>query len=410
MNQHDNLTNTLTQELGERAHTMDGSTLHLTDIQGRARSIRRRRTATTVAGLAAALAVIVPTAALATRNGGHPTPGPATQNPSPTQTATPDSSRQPKPGVLDVSDLPTGAEPGLEYVTGGSVLHAADGTTADVGTRYPVSSFVVVSDGARVWQTTDEGTPYVELQDADGTYHAPVRSQGGLAVNSQHTIAAWVMPSGQVMVWSGGGSDPTALGTPITAGNELQIAAVVGDDCSLACSIDVNVFNGNDEPQPWEVSANGTQPLQDGDYLTIADVSDAGLSIGYRSITDFGTCSALLGGGEFQGFSTCKNTLASFSPDGRLILADPAYHDGIGHGVIGMYDLGGQLLWDRRSTEQTQSFYPKAQWEDATHVLAPVYQNGRWSIVRFASDGSMEYAVAPIPGEDLRNPYVLAAD
>ena len=99
----------------------------------------------------------------------------------------------------------------------------------------------------------------------------------------------------------------------------------------------------------------------------------------------------------------------SFSPDGRLILADPAYHDGIGNGVIAMYDLSGDLLFSLRSTARAQSFYPEAQWEDATHVLAPVYQDGKWALVRFASDGSMEYAVPPVAGSDVDTPYVLAA-
>ena len=39
---NDDLTRTLSEELEERAHTMDGSTLHLADVRGRARSIRRR--------------------------------------------------------------------------------------------------------------------------------------------------------------------------------------------------------------------------------------------------------------------------------------------------------------------------------------------------------------------------------
>jgi len=41
-------------------------------------------------------------------------------------------------------------------------------------------------------------------------------------------------------------------------------------------------------------------------------------------------------------------------------------------------------------------------------VLAAVFQDGKWSIVRFASDGSMEDAVPPVAGEDVENPYILA--
>jgi hypothetical protein len=186
----------------------------------------------------------------------------------------------------------------------------------------------------------------------------------------------------------------------------------LGDRCGPGdpCEIYLNLSDRQAESgwQPWEVSVNGTAKLLDGDFRILADSTESGLSIGYRSISDTGSCSVLLGGGEFQGFSTCKHTLESFSPDGRLILGVPAYRDGIGDGVIAMYDLEGNLLFERRNTLKTESFYSSAQWEEATHVLAPVFQHQKWSLVRFASDGSMEYAVAPVAGQDLENPYVTA--
>jgi hypothetical protein len=132
------------------------------------------------------------------------------------------------------------------------------------------------------------------------------------------------------------------------------------------------------------------------------------LTIGWTQITDSGTCSKLLGGGEFQGFATCKHTLENFSPDGQLILGLPAYPDGAGPNQIAMYDLEGHLLFDRGSTLKVQPTFNQYEWEDDTHVLITVYQAGQWSLVRVASDGSMEYAVAPRPGVDVTvNPYVI---
>ncbi|HET7431304.1 MAG TPA: hypothetical protein VFJ89_07345 [Nocardioides sp.] len=404
MNEHDDLTTTLSRELGERAGEMDGSTLHLTDVKGRARTIRRRRTATAVVGAVAAVGLIVPTAALATHSGGKPEPAPATQttqSPSPT-TAT--DATGPAPGVLDVSDLPTGAAPAMDYLENGT-LHFADGGTGRVNTRYTPSGFVEMEDGSRVWQTTDEnGRSYVEIQDTDGTFHDPVRTDDGLSVNPKHSIVAWLTPAGQVVVWGARATEPTPLGDPVP-GSGLRLGPVIGDDCSLACSVIVNVQDRTS--QPWEVSDSGSQPLLDGGYLVVNDESEAGLSVGFTDITDFKTCSTLLGGGEFQGFKTCKNQLSSFSPDGRLILALPSYFDGIGPGGIGMYDLEGTRLFDRGSTEATQAYLTEATWEDDTHVLAPTYQDGQWALVRYASDGTMEYAVAPAKGPYDQSPFVL---
>ncbi len=409
MSNNDDLTQTLSRELDERARAMDGSILHLSDVTGKARSIRRRRTATAVAGVAAAVALIVPTVALASHTGDTKNdPAPAT---SPTQTAT-DTAHQPAPGLLDVSDLPTGEAPRIEYLDG-DVLHQFDGSTVEVHTKYPISSFTVLSDGTHLWQTADDGTPYVEVQDAEGNLQAPVASGWGVGVNNANTVGAWVRPDGQVMVWNSGATQPLAYGDPIQASDDMRIGPVLGDHCGDpqdSCEVYVNVSDPNTDPtwQPWLVDVNGTQRYLDGTYRVLADASEGGLSIGYRSLSDSGSCSVLLGGGEFQGFKTCDHTLVSFSPDSELILADPAYHDGIGNGVIGMYDLHGKTLWDRHSTAKAPSFYPSAEWEDATHVLAPVFQDGQWAIVRFASDGSMEYADPPVPGTDVDAPFILA--
>ena len=411
---NDDLTNQLSRELHDRAGEMDGSTLGLAGVQGRARSIRRRRTASVIVGVAAAVGLIVPTAALATHTGGKPEPAPVTQGPSPTRTPTVDG-QQPAPGVLDVSDLPTGAAPAMDYVYQGT-LHLTDGSTAEVNTRYTPSVFVELADGARVWQTTDQGTPYIEVQDADGTFHDPVRSSWGLSVNRPHSIAAWLTPAGQVMIWEGWASEPRPLGHPVP-GSEWHLGPVTGVGTATpgragpscqesSCTVIVTVPGAT--WQPWEVSGSGTQKLQDGSFLSVADVNESGLTIGYSRITDVGTCSKLLGGGEFQGFKTCENTLQSFSPDGRLILGLPSVVEGAGANGIAMFDLQGKRLFDRHSTAKAQPTFNAQEWEDDTHALVPIYQEGRWSLVRVASDGSMEYAVAPRPGVDVTvNPYVI---
>jgi hypothetical protein len=415
----DDLTHDLTRELHDRAGAVHGGGLALADVTGRARSIRRRRATTAVVGAAAAVALIVPTAALAGHHGGHRTePMPATQSPTPSPTPSPSeptdtappAGHQPPPGVLDVSDLPTGAAPRIDYVTGGNVRHGIALDTSDIATRYPMVGFVPMYDGSTVWQTSHGGTPYVEIEDASGTMQAPVESGWGLATNVAHTSAAWVDPQGQVRVWSAGRQQVWALGDPVTAGSDLRVSTV-SDSCGhVGCTVDVNVADAPTPSgrQPWEVTTTGSQPLLDGSFLTVAGQSTAGLTIGLSKGTDAGSCSKLLGGGEFAGWSTCRHTLESFSPDGQLVLADPAYHDGLGNGLIAMHRAGtGRVTFERRSTARTQAFFPEAQWEDDTHVLAPVYQDGAWALVRFGSDGTMEYAVPPTAGDATSDPYVL---
>jgi hypothetical protein len=406
MSQHDDLTSTLSRELAERAETMDGSLLHLADVQGRARSIRRRRTTTAVAGVAAAVAVIIPTVSLATHTSGKPEPGPATHSPSQTESAK-DDGQQPPAGVLDVRDLPTGEAPAIDFVQDG-VYHFHDGGSGAINTQYTPSIFAALDDGARVWQTIDdEGNAYIEIQDADGTFHEPVRSDFGLKVNREHNSAGWVTPDGQVMVWAGRASEPRPLGDPIPGGHDIRIAAILSQDCTEFCDVYVNgPKDGPDIWQPYEVTDDGTQVLRDGGLRTVDDVA-GGLTVGKSEITDFGSCSDLFGGGEFQGFSTCKAQFDSFSPDGSTLLGYLPYFDGIGSSAVSMWSVSGDPLFERKANVKHQAAVAEATWEDDTHVIATVFQENTWSLVRIGTDGSMEYAVPPTPGQDVDNPFIL---
>lgn len=404
-NEYDELGTQLTHTLTEHADVMTGSALGLAEVKGKARSIRRRRTATAVVAVAAAVAVIVPTAALAGHTGGKPEPAPATQTPTPTQTTTVDG---PAAGVLDVSDLTTGAPPATDYLVDGR-LHFADGGSGRVNTRYAASRFVEMEDGSRVWLTTHQGSAYVELQNSDGGFDAPVPSGSyDLAVNPAHSIAAWISPAGQVSVYEGRGSAPRTWGDPVP-GTEWRMGAVSGAKCALACTVYVNGADTQGTRQPYEVTDAGTQVLRDGGYLVVNDLSEAGLSVGFTDISDFKTCSTLLGGGEFQGFHTCKNQVLGFSPDGQLLWGTQSYFDGPGTTSLAVFDLQGKRLFERRSDEKSQATIPVPGpvWEDDSHLLVPVFQAGSWSLVRVSSDGSMDYAVAPQKGSMESSPFAL---
>jgi len=217
-----------------------------------------------------------------------------------------------------------------------------------------------------------------------------------------------------VIIWEGRATEPRPLGHPVP-GTDLRLGPIEGQGVGAdggggpgcadgRCIVYVNAA---DTHRVWEVSEAGTHQLADGGYLVLKDLSESGLSIGLTHLSDFGSCSQLQGGGEFQGFKTCRHQLTTFSPDGQLILAWPPYSDGLGSGEIAVIDLDGHSLFERHSTAQAQAVLTSAVWEDDRHVLATAFQDRQWSVVRIASDGSMEYAVPPIPGQDLDNPFVL---
>lgn len=408
MNEYDDLTTRLTRTLSDHSDAMAGSSLGLGDVQGRARSIRRRRTATAVAGAAAAVALLVPTVALASHtNGTRNEPGPATQTPSSTRTATPVDASAP----LDVRDLPTGDAPRTGYLEG-QTLHLPDGSTAGTGTADPASRVVLLTDGTAVYQTRDDqGVTHVEVVDGAGDRHGPYPAQEGLLGNATHTLAAWTGADGHPVAWHAGATAPWRLDTK--AGDTgLQLDGVTGDDCTgdPGCRMLVRSTDG----QTGEVhdvvvsSRGGLEPAGAPRGSFVNALSETGLRSVYTSTGETSSCSEVVTAGGEHLWRTCDHQLASFSPDSDHAAAYLPYYDGVGSNDIAAYDVGnGQVLFDHASTRDAQAFVASSVWEDDSHLLATTFQGGSWYIVRYGIDGSMEIAAGPQRGDMAETPYVL---
>jgi hypothetical protein len=407
MSQHDDLTSTLTRELEDRAHTMDDTLLHLTDVRGRARTIRRRRTSGAVAGVAATVALVVPVATFAAHTSGKPEPGPATQTPTQTPTAAPADPQ----AVLDLKRLPVGARATGGYLAGGEI-NLADGTTGAIGSLAArVDGFALLSNGTAVYHTRDAGgRTGIEGTDAGGRQHGPYPAGDGLVSDSTRTSAAWVSPAGQVRAWVATHTAPVPVGAPVP-GAAWQVSGVVGD-CSTSCQVLVRTTDqSTGDVADWLVSSAGAaaQVAPKAPFTTINDVSASGALLGYTHIGAGTSCSAVTDRSGRESWKTCRHTLLAFSPDADHISADVAYHSGDGSSVIAAYDAtGGQLLFEHRSTLKTQAVVRGTVWEDDDHLLGLVRQGLDWAVVRFGVDGSMELASPVIRGtDDLTSPIVL---
>ncbi|HEX4470709.1 MAG TPA: hypothetical protein VH085_01970 [Nocardioides sp.] len=406
--EYDDLATQLTRTLTDRADALSATPLGLAEVTGRARSIRRRRAATAVAGTAAVVALLVPTAALARHSGERPEPGPATQSTTPTETSAPVDARAP----LDVRGLPEGKPPANGYLVAG-LMHLADGDTATVSSRHRVDAFAVLSDGTEVFHTlTDQGVGSVEVTDSGGTEHGPYPAGFGLAVDDSRTAAAWVSPDGQVRTWVATHTAPTAIAPPLPGG-AAQVASMSGD-CSAAtpCRVLVRTTDQTTgKSTDHVVSSDGTTAPADPAhrFVDVSDVSGFGLVAGYTRIGEGDSCSAVASGSGPVDWKTCDHSLLAFSPDLTSVSADSDFRSGTGSSVLAAYDVAtGHLLFEHRSTLKTQAFVTSTVWEDDTHLLATVYQHGRWSVVRFGLDGSMEIAVSAEQGRNFESPIVLA--
>ena len=385
----------LSRTLHRHAENVSATPLAFDDVRGRATSIRRRRRLASGIGVAAAIAVIVPTAMFATK-GNDSSPQPATALPTVADTNTPSPSSTPTmgsdPHALDVTDLPTGAPPAIPLLTNGDFAVAQTGEAK-------------VSQGA-------DGV----VVEAGGQTFGPYPSSHGLVVNAAGTAVAWPTDEGDVMVWADGAGEPFVLAS--FGETDVRVAAITGTDClrgkASDCEYFVSHYNmDTGQSESLRISGDGGFGNVDPDrsILAVRDATDSGRVLGITEFDDMrpGTCSVVLDpahSGSTSLLGTCDYTLDKFSPDGSYVLASDTYGDGIGPGTIAIFaTVGDRLSYRNNHSTKDLRFYNSAVWEDETHVLFSLFQDGKWSMVRMDVNGAMEFAIAPQKGDEMEVPW-----
>jgi WD40 repeat protein len=108
-----------------------------------------------------------------------------------------------------------------------------------------------------------------------------------------------------------------------------------------------------------------------------------------------------------QLWETCDFTLDRFSPDGRYVIGLDAYLDGIGGTTVAILDASdGDVLAE--FTTRDLGFTGPAAWESDGTVLVSTFQDGTWYLLRLRPDGTVEQALDPVEGNEMRRPWDLA--
>jgi hypothetical protein len=147
-----------------------------------------------------------------------------------------------------------------------------------------------------------------------------------------------------------------------------------------------------------EVSTSHGIVAPAGALVRVTDVSAAGRVAGLLAGRD--GCWDVVGPDGHPRFSTCDYFLDSFSPTGHLVLAEQSRARWLTVRRFAVLGRDGHVVqaWtfhghDHRSLSQLT-------WEDDRHLLGVLHAAGRWSIVRIGTDGTTEYAVAPVTAAD----------
>lgn len=308
---------------------------------------------------------------------------------------------------LDVADLPTGAPPKIAYAAAGSTdgrppswtLHTPTGDIPLPGNelfRVAASGedWVVTTADDETWRTTVLEAPTYPSGDTWTVTGRTASSPDGGTV-------AWVTTDREVMVRTADG-ETSRLGT-IDRKEHYAPVVVAGEDCDEGCSVFLNRDDGVEQIVMDDDGAVADPP----DGLLKVTTSGRGQVGGYVEIRDDGTCSELRDAGSLV-FETCDWSLDEVSPDGEHLIGLPGYLDGLGPTYLALLDVAtGKPAVEWRGTAVSATYFDQA-WEDDEHVLLVTWQDGEWSIVRAGLDGSLEYAVPPVEGDEYSTPYRLA--
>jgi hypothetical protein len=392
--QHDQLTRTLARE-AEQFHGRGGTELEIGQVLARAGEIRRgRRMRASMLMAACVLAVAAPVGIVALDHDS------ARREPAPAA---------PVRRTLTLEGLPTGPVPRTGYAQGREWHDGAKQfTLAEGGSR--VDEVVPLEAGYLVSTHDAEGRGSTRFLHLDGSPASPTwNSQGPLAVSPEGTLAAFLAPRGGVTVLDGRTGATTTLPAPVQDAFSYGMGGLEGKSCTDGdgCAVLATVTHRSRPPETWRVSSDGSRRQLPRIKLGRA-VSRSGSVAGITVLRDdTSTCSEVQDAAGNRLWRTCEHTLSAFSPDGRHLLAAPAYLDGAGVRDLAVLDATtGRTVLGVQLTDRSLAGH--WAWEDDQHVLVTVLEAGQWAVVRLGLDGSAEVAVPAVPGPEERPPFVLA--
>ena len=396
---NDELTTRLSRQLHDQVDDWHDTPLTLAGVQGRARTIRRRRQAIGTGAVAAAvLAVAIPVGVgLGDRTDSAPRP----TNPSPTRVV---DGQAPTPRAdgsfaLDVLEAPTGEVPRSGYLsTGDDLLHTPQGAQDLPGDFVQLRRFGDGWIGLRAGEFPEShGTQLVRLDDSFAVTADVLAA--ALVVDRAGERAAWVEVDGKD--WTLVQATPAGVTTRTAVESDTQLIGFLTDGSVVASSLATgqNVFSVVDP-------AGEATPFGEG-LLNVRSVSEAAGVVSalsrYRDDLQLEPCSVVVDPvSEAESFETCDFQPRAFSPDGTLVAAFSAYGDGLGSPELAVLDAatGDPLVrWSSGRDRQSPATVQSVVWEDDDTLLATVTEGNEQTVIRAELDGALEQVAEPVQVE-----------
>ena len=391
---HDELERMLGRDLRRQVDGMVEVPFGLQEVRGRAGRIRRNRRIAAGVGVAAALAVIVPTAIA---GGGllqgtqeiQPAPSPSrsvSPSPSPTSDAPVEVART----TLTLDGLVRGDAPAIEYFTPEGVVLPGEGTR-----ELPENYQALVPGTGDGWIAL--GPARDEVVYLTGGFE----QQGG-------------SPSGNSFVTTPG-RDYVAWTTPEPGAQTVSVRSTSDAD-------DVTSWDFPERPavEPvgilgpnrvvYELPEQGGAGVANPDGTTselpylgaqAADPVNGLIAVQTESRSASG-CFGVVDAATFDlAWDTCDYALGTFSPDGSYVMASSADGDGLGPTALYVLDARtGELVAEFASQGRTMVQLVFPAWESPDSVVALAMQGDTQTLVRLRVDGGLEQVADAVDGRD----------
>ena len=395
----------LSRELRDRAAHTGGHPISFDDVKRSANKMKWQQRAATGAVAAVVLAIGIPVGMSIAGGEGASNPpiaGTNTETPTPTQNPDPDGDGK----VTLTLDAPEGDAPRVSYMQG-KTLHLSDGSTQALPKAY---DDVVSYHGD--FMGLDYGAGKIDVV-RDG---AVVDSFPGFgfAVSVDGTEVAWYAGDangGQIKrgIPSGMGEGEATQDVPV---GYLVTKMVFTPGARLMYQLD-----NQNEPYDrtvWYTEFDGRATQVEG-ALAIGGYNNATGQVSVMTqLSDDGSCWALYsyGGGEAsETFSkeTCDYTLGEFSADGKYVMAIGPYQSGWGPGDVTILDA--TTLEPVIDFVRDQDYgMGTATWDgESDSLIAIVYLEGHWQLLRLAADGRIETVSKSVEADDLSGPFRLVS-
>jgi len=391
MNTQDELERMLTHELHGRADGLGGAGFGFADVKGRAGRIRRNRRLAAGAGVAAAMAIVIPTVVSAggLLSGDGRQVDPAVPSPAPVEVAR---------TTLTLDGLPRGEEPRVEYFTPDGVVLPGEGLR-ELPYNYNALVPSPADGGWLAWEGASLDVRYLSES---------FEQQGGSATNNSfvsnpdRSLVAWVMPeAGAQTLYLHSTTDPSVDRSWDFGGvSTIDPVDFVSDESLLFSAHD----DRTGEVEAGIAGADGKVRLLPDVVKPVSASPVTGLVAAQtKSNKDASGCFGVLDPASSTTrpvWSTCDYSLGAFSPDGEYLLASSAYGDGYGITSVSVLDADtGDLVATFTQASDTQVNLMTVVWESADTFVAVGLEGTVVEGLRFGVDGTLEQVTETYDGE-----------